>query len=101
VLAVPSIWFETGPQVVLEAHAAGVPVVGSDLGGIAERVQDGVNGLLVPPGDPLALAAALRSFVDDPDLLTRLRPRHRVRTMDEVADETVAAYAQLLASVPA
>lgn len=101
VLAVPSIWFETGPQVVLEAHAAGLPVVGSNLGGIAERVEDGVNGRLVPPGDASALAASLRALVEDPSLLARLRPRHTVRTMDDVARETVDRYRQMLAKVPA
>src|SRR5581483_6588307 len=59
VLAVPSVWLETGPLVVLEAFAAGVPVVSSALGGIAELVTNGTDGLLVPPGDTAALAAAL------------------------------------------
>ena len=43
---VPSLWLETGPLVVLESFAAGVPVLGSRLGGIAELVRDGVDGLL-------------------------------------------------------
>ncbi len=50
-LAVPSQWLETGPLVVLEAYAAGIPVLGSDLGGIAELVISGVNGLLVSPSE--------------------------------------------------
>jgi glycosyltransferase involved in cell wall biosynthesis len=101
VLAVPSIWFETGPLVVLEAHAAGIPIVGSDLGGIAERVEHGVNGLLVPPGDPRALAAAFRSLLDDVDALDRLRPLAAVRTMADVVAETREGYRQMLAMVPA
>lgn len=51
VVAVPSMWFETGPLVVLEAFAAGLPVLGSNLGGIAERVRHGESGWLIPPGD--------------------------------------------------
>ena len=51
VLAVPSQWLETGPLVVLEAFAAGTPVIGSDLGGIRELVSDGRDGLLVPHDD--------------------------------------------------
>jgi glycosyltransferase involved in cell wall biosynthesis len=51
VLAVPSLWLETGPLVVLEAFAAGVPVLGSNLGGIAELVRTERSGTLLPPGD--------------------------------------------------
>jgi glycosyltransferase involved in cell wall biosynthesis len=46
VLCVPSVYFETGPLVVLEAHAWGVPVVGTNIGGIPERVEDGVTGFI-------------------------------------------------------
>ncbi len=45
VLTVPSRYMETGPIVVQEAQALGIPVMGADLGGIAERVRDGVDGL--------------------------------------------------------
>ncbi|WP_416672270.1 glycosyltransferase [Egbenema bharatensis] len=48
-LAVPSQWLETGPMVILEAFAAGIPVIGSNLGGIAELVQHKINGILVEP----------------------------------------------------
>ena len=48
ILAVPSNYMETGPLVVLEAYAFGVPVMGADLGGIAERIRDGVDGWLLP-----------------------------------------------------
>jgi glycosyltransferase involved in cell wall biosynthesis len=51
VLAVPSLWFETGPYTVLEAFAANLPVLGSNHGGIEERMEDGRSGVLVPPGD--------------------------------------------------
>jgi glycosyltransferase involved in cell wall biosynthesis len=51
--------------VVLEALACGVPVVASDVGGIAEIVRSGVNGLLIPPGDSGALVAALDLLVTD------------------------------------
>jgi glycosyltransferase involved in cell wall biosynthesis len=99
VLAVPSLWFETGPLVVLEAHAAGVPVVGSNLGGIAERIRHGVDGLLVPPDDADALSSALRSLMVDRALLDRLRPNGPVRRMKDAADETHERYSQLLSPV--
>jgi glycosyltransferase involved in cell wall biosynthesis len=96
VLAVPSIYFETGPLVVLEAQAWGVPVLGSDLGGIAERVTQGVDGILVPPNDPGALADVLAGWVRDPARLRALRPRRPVRTMADAAADTLRTYRDLL-----
>jgi len=64
VLAVPSIWFETGPFTVLEAFAAGIPVLGSNHGGIAERVEDEESGLLVPPGEVGAWRKTLRRLYE-------------------------------------
>jgi len=97
VLAVPSICFETGPFVVLEAHAAGIPVVGSDLGGIAERVSPGRDGLLFPAGDGRALAEILLKLWRDPAELVRLRPAAPVRSTSDVARETLEIYAVLAA----
>lgn len=66
VVAVPSLWPEPFGLVGIEALAAGRPVVASATGGILDWLQDGVNGLAVRPGDPRALAAALRELLDDP-----------------------------------
>lgn len=60
------------PRVVIEAMAVGVPVVATDVGGIAEVVEDGASGLLVPSGDHIALANALLRVVDEPGLGARL-----------------------------
>lgn len=73
VLVVPSIWYENSPMTILEAHAAGVPVLASDLGGMAEMVRHGVDGLLFRVGDARDLAARLRELIENPDLLPRLR----------------------------
>lgn len=62
----PCDWFEAFGQVVLESFAAGRPVVASRTGGLPELVRDGVDGLLVEPGDPAALAAALRRLLEAP-----------------------------------
>ena len=96
VLAVPSQWLETGPLVVLEAFAAGVPVIGSRLGGIAELVEDGVDGLLVNAHSVADWAEALSKLANDPVLLGRLRSSVRSpRTMADVAAEMVALYLRL------
>jgi glycosyltransferase involved in cell wall biosynthesis len=63
-------WTEGLPQVLLEAFAAGLPTVATDVGGIREAVGDAV--LLVPPGDPGAAAAALSEIAADPDLRAQL-----------------------------
>ena len=54
-------------MVLTEAFAAGTPVVASDIAGYRDVVRDGVDGVLVPPGDPQALAEALRDFYDEPE----------------------------------
>jgi glycosyltransferase involved in cell wall biosynthesis len=95
-LAVPSQWLETGPIVVLEAFAAGIPVVGTNLGSIAELVEHGVNGLLVEPGSAHAWAEALRRLSQDPDLIATLRSGIRPpRTMNDAAIELKAVYRQV------
>ena len=73
VLVMPSTWLENAPFTIREAFAARVPVVASNLGGMAEMVRDGIDGLLFPPGDPGGLAAALRRLIDEPSLLETLR----------------------------
>lgn len=77
VVVVPSRWYENQPMVVLEALARGVPVVGSDLGGMPELIEPGMTGDLVPPNDPRALAATLRPYVTDPGLGFAMRDRAR------------------------
>ncbi len=70
VCLVPSLT-PTGTQSVLDALAAGCPVVGSDLPHLRELFDDGIHGFLVPPGDALALARRTRPFLLDPDLRRR------------------------------
>lgn len=60
-------------RVLLEAMAAGVPVVATDVGGTREILDDGVSGRLVPPGDAATLAAALETVLGDPGLSGQFR----------------------------
>jgi len=96
-LAVPSRVRETGPLVVLEAFAAGIPVIGSNLGGIAELVEHGTNGILVAPDDETAWSEQLRKLYEDKQLISKLRTGVRFpRTMREVAEEMDALYVEMI-----
>jgi glycosyltransferase involved in cell wall biosynthesis len=78
-----SSW-ENFPHTVVEALAVGTPVLAMEAGGVGEVVRDGVNGLLVPPGDEAGLADAVRRYFSDDELRERLR---------RAAAQSVAAYA--------
>ncbi len=92
-LCCPSITFEGGPTVALEALAAGTPVLGTRIGGLSEIIEDDVNGRLVEPGDWRALAAVLRAVGSDLALVERWRAGiGPVRTMDDVAADYAALY---------
>lgn len=105
VLVAPSVPTRGGkregiPVVLMEAMATGLPVVASRLSGIPELVEDGVSGLLVPAGDPVALAEALCTLADDPALRRRLGTAGRATILRDfdvtasaarLADRIVAA----------
>jgi len=74
-LVVPSTWAENAPLVVLEARAAGVPVLASDSGGLPELVEDGVDGWRLPPGDVDAWRDRLASMAREPDAVRAMTPR--------------------------
>ncbi|MDT0165500.1 glycosyltransferase [Actinotalea sp. AC32] len=99
VVATP--WYEPFGIVPLEAAACGRPLVGSAVGGLLDSVADGVTGLLVPPRDADALAAALRGLLDDPARRRRFGAAARTRAVelygwDCVARETLRAYRSLV-----
>lgn len=101
VLAVPSLTDGT-PLVVSEALAAGVPVVGSAVGGIPDLVTSGVEGLLVPPGSVPLLRAALSRVLSDPALAGSLGAaglrRAASSSYDAMVSELLDVYAEALAS---
>jgi glycosyltransferase involved in cell wall biosynthesis len=97
-VVVPSQGLETGPLVVLEAFAAGTPVLGARLGGIAELVSDQVDGLLIPPDDRGAWAQAITALAVSPERVAQLRDGIRPpRTMNDVAHDIGELYSTLLA----
>lgn len=73
VLLIPSLCFEGLPMVVPEAFGAGLPIIASRIGALATLVEDGANGLLVEPGNPAALASAVRRIASDGRLESELR----------------------------
>ncbi len=101
IVAVPSIWIENAPFIIREAFAAGAPVIASDLGGMAEMVREGVDGLLFPAGDAVALAARLRRLLEEPALLTHLRRGiTRPMSIDADAAQLLELYDRLIRQRP-
>ena len=95
VVVVPSIWEENLPLVVQEAFLAGVPVVVSDHGGLAEMVREGIDGLRFRPGDAADLGRVLRRLTDEPGLLASLGKAARpVPTMADHAAALRPFYAE-------
>jgi len=88
VFVLPSL-FEGLPLSILEAMAAGKPVIASAIGGNDEVIAHGENGLLVPQADPDALAGAIRAVLSDPALARRLAEAGRARVQREFAVETM------------
>ncbi|MBI5366493.1 MAG: glycosyltransferase [Planctomycetes bacterium] len=95
VLALPSLW-EGMPNVVLEAMAAGKPVVASAVGGAVDLVRAGENGFLAPPADPERLAAALLTVFDDPARAAAMGRAGQERVRREFTwDAAAAAHMRL------
>lgn len=99
VLVVPSLWYENSPNVIIEACGHGSPTIVSDLGGMAELVEEERSGLRFPMGDADALAAAITRIADEPGLLATLRESalaQRFPTLSEEIDALEAVYREAL-----
>lgn len=97
VAVLPSVGCDASSASIKEAMALGVPVVASDIGGARNIIEDGVTGIIVPSGDPVELAAALRRLLDDRATagLMAARARQEVTrrfSMERLTEETLAAY---------
>jgi glycosyltransferase involved in cell wall biosynthesis len=100
VLALPSLAHEGIPQIILQAQAMARAIVATTIGGIPEVIEDGVNGLLIPPGDPAALAEKITLLLDDPALRVRLGHAARQEieahhSLDAMGERLLALYGEV------
>ena len=97
-LVIPSIWREDAPLVLCSALAAQVPVIASNVPGMAEIIRDGKDGILFKRADSSSLAGAIKQFVDNPNLYAQLRESVNpfVKNTKTYAGEIEAAYRAFL-----
>lgn len=101
IVVLPTYYPEGVPKTLLEGAAAGRPLVATDMPGCREIVRPGVNGILVPPRDPAALADAVQALLRDPDRRREMGERSRRIAVEEFSEErvvaeTLAIYDQML-----
>ena len=99
-IVVPSIWFENQPITIQEAFRLGLPVLATELGGMAEAVRHGVDGMLFERGSAAQLAGRLTQLDGDRALLEQLgHGRPKVPTLGQIADELETLYQGCLADL--
>ena len=95
-VAVCSSDFEGTPLSILEYMQAGLPIVATAVGGVPDMIEDGVEGLLVDPGDPTGFAAAVARVLSEPDLAAELAAAARARQQKQFdVDVTVGAIERI------
>ena len=97
VILLPSVCYENCPLSILEAHAMGVPVVTMNSGGMAELVQDGINGTLVPMPTPEAIAEKLKETLENEEYYNRLKEnckkeKDRILSVETYCDRLIEKY---------
>ena len=100
---IPSLWEEPLSGTIAEAMARGLPVIATDRGGNPEIIFDGENGLLVPPGDPVKLAYAIKRLMENPAMVRKLKQKalDTVRanyTHERIVDRVEEYFQDVLAS---
>jgi glycosyltransferase involved in cell wall biosynthesis len=100
VIVAPSLWYENAPLAISTAHAFGIPVITTNIGGMAEMVQDGVDGFTFRLGDSQDLSEKIQRFVLDPSLLAtfekEMRPPPRIEgemlSLETLYQELIAGW---------
>jgi glycosyltransferase involved in cell wall biosynthesis len=96
-IIVPSTWWENSPVVIQEAFANGKPVICSDIGGMAEKVVPGMNGLHFAAGQPTSLGRVIEDLVENPERLTKMAAlMQRPVTSDAALDAHLSLYRSIL-----
>jgi glycosyltransferase involved in cell wall biosynthesis len=93
-LVLPS-YREGTPLVILEAMAAGLPVIATDIAGIPEQIENGANGFLIPPGDADALATQIERLLSSPGLREQFGAAGRRRSSQFSRDRMIEDYSSL------
>ncbi len=92
-LCIPSTVYEMSPLVIQEAFTAGIPIVGSNIGGIAEYIKDEINGLLFEIGNDELLAVALNRIINDKSFYVSLRNNiHKSLGFNQIANDFIKIY---------
>lgn len=89
VVVLPTVYGEGVPRILIEAAAAGIPLVATDVPGCREIVNDGINGYLVHPGDSDALGSAIGKLVEDPGRREEMGQKGRQIMLDEFEEKSV------------
>ena len=97
ILVVPSIWYENSPLVIQEAFLKGIPVITSDIGGMRELVDDGIDGFLFKMGDVNSLKEILKRIIENPKTLNKLNiNRDKVRGIENDAKSMTNIFGGLI-----
>jgi glycosyltransferase involved in cell wall biosynthesis len=99
VLIIPSICQETLGMIGLEAQAAGIPIIASDMGGMKDYISHGINGLLFPPGDVAALTNCLNDILENPSQIEEMSNQAiNPKTIREDYKTVMSFYEDLITS---
>ena len=101
ILVVPSLCHEAFGRIIIEAYAHGVPVIGSNRGGIPEIIESGKTGFVFEPNDMDSLITKIKYFVDDPHLVEKMRPavleKAKEFLPERIVNQYITVYQQILA----